>query len=41
MKTNSIERKYVIPGDVVIEGDYNPVANVMKSGNKKLSLFLI
>ena len=37
MKTNSIERKYVVPGDVVIEGDHNPIANVIKEGNKIIS----
>ena len=37
MKTNSVERKYVMPGDVVIEGDHNPIANVIKSGNKIIS----
>ena len=37
MKTNSVERKYVMPGDVVIEGDHNPLANVIKSGNKFIS----
>ena len=37
MKTNSIERKYVIPGDLVIEGEHNPIANVIKKGNKIIS----
>lgn len=37
MKSTSVERKYVIPGDVVIEGDYNATSNVIKRNNKIIS----
>ena len=37
MRNNTIERKYVIPGDVIIEGDYKPISNVIKHNNKIIS----
>ncbi|MCS7116465.1 MAG: exosome complex RNA-binding protein Rrp4 [Nitrososphaerales archaeon] len=30
----NIKRKYVIPGDLICEGNYSPLANVMKIGNR-------
>ena len=29
-----VKRKYVIPGDLITEGNYRPLANVVKRGNK-------
>jgi exosome complex component RRP4 len=29
-----VKRKYVIPGDFITEGNYRPLANVIKRGNK-------
>ena len=28
-----IKRKYVVPGDRIIEGNFRPLSNVTKSGN--------
>ena len=32
-----IKRRYVIPGDKIIEGNYKPLMNVIKSGNYLVS----
>src|SRR3954449_2900069 len=32
-----IKRRYVIPGDKIIEGNYKPLMNVMKSGDYLIS----
>ena len=32
-----IRRKYVIPGEVIVEGNYRPVANVLRVGEKYYS----
>ena len=34
---SSVKRKYVVPGDVVAEGDFRPVAHVTQHGNKFIS----
>lgn len=33
-----VERKYVIPGDLIVEGDFRPSTNTMKVGRKIYSL---
>lgn len=30
----AVKRKYVVPGDLICEGNYTPLANVMKIGNR-------
>jgi exosome complex component RRP4 len=30
---NDVRRKYVIPGDKIVEGNYRPIMNVVRSGN--------
>ena len=32
-----VKRKYVLPGDLIVEGNYRPLANVIKRGNKFFS----
>ena len=34
IKMPEVKRKYVIPGDFITEGNYRPLANVIKRGNK-------
>ena len=34
---STIERKYVIPGDTIIEGDYRPLINAIKRDNRVIS----
>ena len=34
---STIERKYVIPGDTIIEGDYRPLINAIKRNNRIIS----
>ena len=34
---STIERKYVVPGDTIVEGDYKPLINVIKRNNKIIS----
>ena len=34
---STVERKYVIPGDTIIEGDYRALNNVIKRDNKIIS----
>ena len=34
---STIERKYVIPGDTIIEGDYRPLINAIKRNNRVIS----
>ena len=30
---NDVRRRYVIPGDKIVEGNYRPIMNVVRSGN--------
>ncbi len=34
IKMPEVKRKYVIPGELITEGNYRPLANVIKRGNK-------
>jgi len=34
IKMPEVKRKYVIPGELITEGNYRPLANVVKRGNK-------
>ncbi|MEM0287192.1 MAG: exosome complex RNA-binding protein Rrp4 [Nitrososphaerota archaeon] len=35
---SKIRRKFVVPGDLIVRGDYKPVANVYREGNSIYSL---
>ena len=37
LKCKKLKRRYVIPGDKIIEGNYKPLMNVMKSGDYLIS----
>ena len=37
-KLSKIERKYVVPGDIIAEGDYIPVSNAYSVGNKVIAM---